>query len=182
LPISLGITGVLEHQIQSSSNWLDAGGPDPAPPPVPTPASDQATIEEAEDRLAKDAASYWRDKDLQDRYSAALERRHAPAAPDPAAAALPPIDHWAIERARAHRDVQRFQEMLRDEKGSREYWNSASLKASDARWRDDSLAPTTSIGMPIKASSWPPLFYRGDIAKLQFIAITGSPILNVAFY
>lgn len=57
-----------------------------------------------------------------------------------------------------------------------------TMETADARWRDDGTAPTTAIGMLMKANSWPPLAYNGDLTAIQFIAVSGSPVLNVAFY
>jgi hypothetical protein len=102
--------------------------PPMARPPVPTRESDQAVIEEAEDRLAKNPQAYFRDKDLVDRYSAALERRQAAASPDASATARP-ADDFSTERDRAQRDITRFEKMLRDPEASREYWANASLRA-----------------------------------------------------
>jgi hypothetical protein len=59
----------------------------------------------------------------------------------------------------------------------------ASLDAETAnvRYRDDGGAPTASVGTLIVAAT-PPAFYTGTLAALQFIAASGSPLLNVSFY
>jgi hypothetical protein len=48
------------------------------------------------------------------------------------------------------------------------------------RWRDDGVAPTTTVGMP-----WPvntPLYYDGDLKKFQVISATAGAELNVSYY
>ncbi len=59
----------------------------------------------------------------------------------------------------------------------------ASLDAETAnvRYRDDGAAPTSSVGTLIVAAT-PPLLYSGTLSQLQFIAASGSPLLNVSFY
>lgn len=53
--------------------------------------------------------------------------------------------------------------------------------AAEVRWRDDGVAPTASVGMPL-SNTGAPLEYSGPLSKIQFIALTGSPILNVSYY
>ena len=48
------------------------------------------------------------------------------------------------------------------------------------RWRDDSTAPTASVGMPLAAGV--PLQYDGDLNKIRFIQQTASAKLNVSYY
>jgi hypothetical protein len=48
------------------------------------------------------------------------------------------------------------------------------------RWRDDGVAPTGSIGMPLLAGVT--LQYDGDLSKIQFIETTASAELNVTYY
>lgn len=59
----------------------------------------------------------------------------------------------------------------------------AMIKAetADVRWRDDGTAPTAAVGFPLGASD-PVLAYSGSLSAIQFIAQSGSPVLNVAFY
>jgi apolipoprotein N-acyltransferase len=48
------------------------------------------------------------------------------------------------------------------------------------RWRDDGTAPTTSVGMSLAAAT---VFeYWGNLSAIQFIAQTGSPVLNISYY
>jgi hypothetical protein len=54
-----------------------------------------------------------------------------------------------------------------------------------ARWRDDGIAVTTSVGMSLAAgvASAPVCFnYYGAFAALQWIAQSGAAILDISFY
>ena len=48
------------------------------------------------------------------------------------------------------------------------------------RWRDDGVAPTSSVGMPLATGVT--LQYDGDLTNIRFIEQTGSAKLNVAYY
>lgn len=48
------------------------------------------------------------------------------------------------------------------------------------RWRDDGVAPTASVGMPLAAGVT--LQYDGDLTKIQFIEQTGGAKLNITYY
>jgi hypothetical protein len=48
------------------------------------------------------------------------------------------------------------------------------------RWRDDGVAPTASVGMPLPAGVT--LQYDGDITKIRFIEQTAGAKLNVTYY
>jgi len=48
------------------------------------------------------------------------------------------------------------------------------------RWRDDEVAPTASVGMPL--ASGVTLQYDGDLTKIRFIEQTASAKLNVVYY
>lgn len=50
------------------------------------------------------------------------------------------------------------------------------------RYRDDAVAPTTSTGNLLVNGAGGQMFYTGTLSKLRFIAASGSPLLNVAFY
>jgi hypothetical protein len=56
-----------------------------------------------------------------------------------------------------------------------------AVETANVRWRDDGVAPTTSAGMPIVAGA-APFFYSGTLSALQFIAESGSPLVNVSYY
>lgn len=48
------------------------------------------------------------------------------------------------------------------------------------RWRDDGVAPTAAIGMPLAVGVT--LQYDGDITKIRFIEQTASAKLNITYY
>ena len=56
-----------------------------------------------------------------------------------------------------------------------------TVDAASVRWRDDGTAPTASVGMTIRDTD-APFEYTGDLALIQFIAVSGSPVLNVSYY
>lgn len=54
-------------------------------------------------------------------------------------------------------------------------------ETADVRFRDDGGAPTASTGA-IVVHGTPPIFYTGTLSALRFIALSGSPLLDVLFY
>ena len=54
------------------------------------------------------------------------------------------------------------------------------VEAGDVRWRDDGVAPTSAVGMPLLAGY--ELDYSGDYSKITFITKANNPILNVSYY
>ena len=60
------------------------------------------------------------------------------------------------------------------------------VETAEVRYRDDGTAPTTSLGMPVAPlSSTVPFCYQyaaTPLSQLQFIAVSGSPVLDVLFY
>ncbi len=48
------------------------------------------------------------------------------------------------------------------------------------RWRDDGVAPTASVGMPLAVGVT--LQYDGDLANIQFIEQTSGAKLNISYY
>ena len=48
------------------------------------------------------------------------------------------------------------------------------------RWRDDNIAPTTTVGMPLAIGV--PLQYDGDLNKIRFIQQAGTGIINISYY
>ena len=48
------------------------------------------------------------------------------------------------------------------------------------RWRDDGVAPTATVGMPLAAGVT--LQYDGDLTQIRFIEQTASAKLNVTYY
>jgi hypothetical protein len=53
-------------------------------------------------------------------------------------------------------------------------------EGAPVRWRDDGVAPSTSVGMPIAVGV--PLQYDGDLTKIRFIQQSASGILNISYY
>ena len=54
-------------------------------------------------------------------------------------------------------------------------------ETADVRYRDDGGVPTTAIGN-IVVHGIPGIFYAGTLSQLQFIALSGSPLLDIGFY
>lgn len=54
-------------------------------------------------------------------------------------------------------------------------------ETAGVRYRDDGGAPTAAVGSLI-ATGNPGIFYTGTLSAIQFIAATGSPLLNVSMY
>lgn len=48
------------------------------------------------------------------------------------------------------------------------------------RWRDDGVAPTATVGMPLAAGVT--LQYDGDLTQIQFIQQSATAKLNVTYY
>jgi hypothetical protein len=53
-------------------------------------------------------------------------------------------------------------------------------ETNGVRWRDDGVAPTASVGMPLAAGV--SLQYDGDLKKIQFIEQTASAKINISYY
>jgi hypothetical protein len=53
-------------------------------------------------------------------------------------------------------------------------------EGAGVRWRDDGVAPTATIGMPL--ASGVTLQYDGDLSRIRFIQQTASATLNVSYY
>lgn len=56
------------------------------------------------------------------------------------------------------------------------------VETADVRWRDDGTPPTASVGFPMLHTDTVPFEYWGDLSAIEFIAISGSPVLNVLYY
>lgn len=52
--------------------------------------------------------------------------------------------------------------------------------SKDIRWRDDGVAPTASVGMPVTAGTY--LSYDGDLKNIKFIETAASAEINVTYY
>jgi hypothetical protein len=48
------------------------------------------------------------------------------------------------------------------------------------RWRDDGVAPTATVGMPLAVGDV--LKYDGDLKRIKFFEQTASAKLNVSYY
>lgn len=57
-------------------------------------------------------------------------------------------------------------------------------ETANSRWRDDGTAPTASAGMLLtfNVAGNETMVYTGNLLKLQFIAVSGSPVLDISFY
>jgi len=59
------------------------------------------------------------------------------------------------------------------------------VETAGVRYRDDGTAPTASVGIPLVplSSSVPTCFqYAGPLSSVQFIAISGSPTMDISYY
>jgi hypothetical protein len=55
------------------------------------------------------------------------------------------------------------------------------VESANVRWTDDGLLmPTAAVGM--LATSTQQFQYSGDLSAIEFIAVSGSPLLDLAFY
>ena len=54
------------------------------------------------------------------------------------------------------------------------------VDTAGVRWRDDGTAPTASVGVQLASAG--SFWYYGDLTKIEFIAVSGSPVLNVSYY
>lgn len=58
-----------------------------------------------------------------------------------------------------------------------------SVESANTRYRDDGTAPTAAVGGLIQSAyTGPPWWYGGTLTNLQFIAVSGTPVLDVTFY
>lgn len=53
-------------------------------------------------------------------------------------------------------------------------------EAQAVRWRDDGVAPTATVGMPLAAGVT--LQYDGDLSQIKFIEQTSGAKLNITYY
>jgi hypothetical protein len=56
-----------------------------------------------------------------------------------------------------------------------------SASTQSVRFRDDGTAPTAAIGIVITAAD-APFWYSGNLHALQFIEITASAAVDIAYY
>lgn len=62
--------------------------------------------------------------------------------------------------------------------GATQAWLIA--EGSPLRWRDDGVAPTATVGMPLP--TWQPFLYVGSLAAIKFIQENTGGVLNVSYY
>jgi hypothetical protein len=55
------------------------------------------------------------------------------------------------------------------------------VDTAGVRWRDDGTAPTSAIGMQMLTGATV-AFGGGSMTAVQFITVSGSPVLNVSYY
>jgi hypothetical protein len=53
-------------------------------------------------------------------------------------------------------------------------------ESQSVRWRDDGVAPTASVGMPLTLLTT--LSYDGDLKNIRFIQQAASATINVSYY
>lgn len=53
-------------------------------------------------------------------------------------------------------------------------------ETANTRWRDDGTAPTSTVGMLLASGAT--FTYQGDLTSISFVAVSGSPVLDVSFY
>jgi len=53
-------------------------------------------------------------------------------------------------------------------------------EGAPVRWRDDGVAPTASVGMPLPVGV--PLQYDGDLTNIRFIQESVNAKLNISYY
>jgi hypothetical protein len=53
-------------------------------------------------------------------------------------------------------------------------------EGAPVRWRDDGVAPTATVGMPLAVGV--PLQYDGDLNKIRFIQQSATGIINISYY
>ena len=70
----------------------------------------------------------------------------------------------------------------RDKMGNKQQATIALItpEAQAVRWRDDGIAPTATVGMPLAVGVT--LQYDGDLTNIKFIEQTASAKLNISYY
>lgn len=56
------------------------------------------------------------------------------------------------------------------------------VESNSVRYRDDGVAVTSSVGMPVTASATPCFQYSGNLVAIQFVAVSSSTTLDVSYY
>ena len=55
-----------------------------------------------------------------------------------------------------------------------------SCSTAAVRWRDDGVAPTASVGMPLAVGQ--EFQYAGDLAGIRFIQQASGAVLDISYY
>lgn len=55
-----------------------------------------------------------------------------------------------------------------------------TVEGAGIRWRDDGVAPTASIGMPVASGS--SFSYEGSLGTIQFIQQIASATINITYF
>jgi len=59
------------------------------------------------------------------------------------------------------------------------------VETASVRYRDDGVSPTTTVGILVAPTATAPVCYAYAIIPMtavKFIAVSGSPVINVSFY
>lgn len=54
------------------------------------------------------------------------------------------------------------------------------VETAAVRYRDDGTDPSATVGMPVSAGTC--FAYSGPLRAIRFIAVSGSPVVNVLYY
>jgi hypothetical protein len=70
----------------------------------------------------------------------------------------------------------------RDKMGNKQQATIALItpETQAVRWRDDGIAPTAAVGMPLAVGVT--LQYDGDLTNIKFIEQTASAKINISYY
>ena len=55
-------------------------------------------------------------------------------------------------------------------------------EAASVRWRDDGTAPTATVGMILAPNNVLTLSGAAELAAVQFILLSGSPLVDISYY
>jgi hypothetical protein len=59
-------------------------------------------------------------------------------------------------------------------------WATICIEAANARWRDDGVAPTPTVGQPLLSGQC--MQFAGPFGAFQLIAQSGSPVATISYY
>jgi hypothetical protein len=52
--------------------------------------------------------------------------------------------------------------------------------AQAVRWRDDNVAPSATVGMPLAVNTY--FYYTGNLGNIRFFEQTAGAVLNISYY